>query len=562
MLSTNGHGPKRAILYARVSTDEQARSGYSLAQQLEALRGYAAREGYEVLEEVEDAGQSGASLERPGMDHVRDLVAAGGVSVVLAQDRDRFAREPAYHYLLRRELEEHGTKLKALNDHGDNSPEGELTDGILDQLAKFERAKIAQRSRRGKLRKAREGKIIAGRLPDFGFRFNEVRDGYVVDEDAIRVVRRIFEMVGGQGHSLNAVRRTFTHEGIKPPAGGRRWEGTFIRERIQDDVYKPHTHEELRELLSPEVAARLDPQKLYGVWWYNRRCVERRQVSEDHPGGRNYRKRVKTILRPRSEWIAVPVPDCGIPRELVEAARAAIKDNHNHSSAGRRYWELSGGIFRCEGCGRVIQCYSQGSSHGKFYYYYGCPVRRHHGKDACPVGARFPAHDPEALVWNTVSVLLKDPELLRRGLKELVEHERNASRGNPEAETRAWREKLAEVDRKRSVFHNLAAESLMTLDELRKELAELEDVRTMAERELATLWARTNHVKALEHDVETLIESYAEATPTALDALGPQEHHQIYRMLRLEVVACGDDTLRVDGNLLDRFCIEGSTQRR
>ena len=90
MLSTDS--PKRAILYARVSTDEQARSGYSLAQQLEALREYASREGYEVLEEVQDPGQSGASLGRPGLDWVRDLVAAGGVSVVLAQDRDRFAR--------------------------------------------------------------------------------------------------------------------------------------------------------------------------------------------------------------------------------------------------------------------------------------------------------------------------------------------------------------------------------------------------------------------------------------------------------------------------------------
>ena len=89
MPTTNGHGPKRAILYARVSTDEQARSGYSLAQQIEALRAYATREGYEVLGEVQDAGQSGASLERPGMDRVRDLVGAGGVSVVLAQDRDR-----------------------------------------------------------------------------------------------------------------------------------------------------------------------------------------------------------------------------------------------------------------------------------------------------------------------------------------------------------------------------------------------------------------------------------------------------------------------------------------
>src|SRR5688572_32216204 len=142
MPSTNSHGPRRAVLYARVSTDEQARSGYSLAQQLQALRGYCEREGYEVLEEVQDPGQSGASLERPGMDRVRDLVAAGGVSAVLAQDRDRFAREPAYHYLLRREFEERGTKIHALNERGDESPEGELTDGILDQLAKYERAQL------------------------------------------------------------------------------------------------------------------------------------------------------------------------------------------------------------------------------------------------------------------------------------------------------------------------------------------------------------------------------------------------------------------------------------
>src|ERR671910_3484552 len=120
MQSTNGHAPKRAVLYARVSTDEQAKSGCSLAQQLEALRSYTAQEGYEVLEEVSDPGQSGASLEGPGMDRVRDLVAAGGVYVILAQDRDRFAREPAYHYLLRREFEEHGTKIRALNERGDD----------------------------------------------------------------------------------------------------------------------------------------------------------------------------------------------------------------------------------------------------------------------------------------------------------------------------------------------------------------------------------------------------------------------------------------------------------
>jgi DNA invertase Pin-like site-specific DNA recombinase len=237
MPSANGHGSKRAILYARVSTEEQVRSGYSLAQQLEALRGYAAQEGYEVLEEIIDPGQSGASLERPGMDQVRNLVAAGGVSVVLAQDRDRFAREPAYHYLLRREFEEHGTTIRALNDRGDNSPEGELTDGILDQLAKFERAKTAERTCRGQLRKAREGKVIAGRQADYGFRYNAARDGYEVHEHEITVVRRIFRMIG-EGSSVNGTRATLEADRIPPPRG-MRWQRNFVRECIFDDVYKP-----------------------------------------------------------------------------------------------------------------------------------------------------------------------------------------------------------------------------------------------------------------------------------------------------------------------------------
>src|SRR5215203_5043740 len=211
MPSTNGYSLKRAvlwvILYARVSTEEQARSGYSLAQQIEALGAYATREGYEVLEEVTDPGQSGASLERPGMDRVRDLVATGGVTVVLAQDRDRFAREPAYHYLLREEFAEHGTKIRALNDRGDESPEGQLTDGILDQLAKYERAKTAERTRRGKLRRVREGKILPVRRVRYGFRLNAARDGYLIDEAKMPTVRRIFSMVE-EGVTLHGVVRT------------------------------------------------------------------------------------------------------------------------------------------------------------------------------------------------------------------------------------------------------------------------------------------------------------------------------------------------------------------
>jgi site-specific DNA recombinase len=112
--------------------------------------------------------------------------------VVLAQDRDRFAHEPAYHYILRQEFEEHGTKISALNDRGDESPEGELTDCILDQLAEYERAKVAERTRRGKRKKVQQGKILATHTADYGFRFNAARDGYEVDEEKMAIVRQIF----------------------------------------------------------------------------------------------------------------------------------------------------------------------------------------------------------------------------------------------------------------------------------------------------------------------------------------------------------------------------------
>jgi hypothetical protein len=78
----------------------------------------------------------------------------GVISFVLAQDRDRLARKPAYHFLLHWEFEEHSCKMRPLNDRGDDSPEWELTNGILDQLAIFTRAKTAESTRRSKLQKA------------------------------------------------------------------------------------------------------------------------------------------------------------------------------------------------------------------------------------------------------------------------------------------------------------------------------------------------------------------------------------------------------------------------
>jgi site-specific DNA recombinase len=451
-----------------------------------------------LIQSTEDAGQSGASLERPGMDLVRDLVAAGGVSVVLAQDRDRFAREPAYHYLLRREFEEHGTKIRALNDRGDESPEGELTDGILDQLAKYERAKTAERSRRGKLRKAREGKIIANNSVDYGFRYNDARDGYEVDAETMPIVRRIFATVA-DGLPLNAVAERLTREGIELPYSryrdAKRWNVTFIRNCIVgDDVYRPHTFEEISALVRPEVASRLDPNKSYGIWGFNRRRSKTTQISvPDGTGGRRYKQRVRYALRPQNEWIAVPVPDSGVPREIVDAARQAIKDNRAPSNAGRRFWELSGGFVHCGLCGHVMDSHTTANPGRPVYFYYACRTRYKKGVEACSNGKYLVAAKVEALVWEGVTKLLKDPEQLRADLDTMIEQKRRGSlHGDPDQEAKLWADKLVEVERKRARYQEMAASELITFDELRARLLELDETRETAERELEIIGPTNN----------------------------------------------------------------------
>ncbi len=547
MPNTNGHAPKRAILYARVSTDEQARSGYSLAQQLEALREYASCKGYEVLEEVTDPGQSGASLARPGLDRVRNLVATGGVSIVLAQDRDRFAREPAYHYLLKREFAEYGTKIKALNDRGDDSPEGQLTDNVLDVLAKFERAKTAERTRRGKLRKAREGKILAGRRVTYGFKLSEERDAYIVDEKRMQVIRRIFRMLGVEGSTIHGVKRTLEREGVQMPAGGECWSAVAIRRFIRDDVFRPHTYEEVAALVAPEVATRLDPKKRYGIWWFNRQRVSTKQVSETSENGRRYRTKRGFAARPKEEWIAVPVPNAGISREVVDAAREALANNRRVSSNGSRFWELSGGILHCDACGwRMRTSVSQKRGSVRRYFYYHCN-KRHHEAAACPNRRNYRADKVEPQVWEFVSDLLKEPERLRVGLQKMIERKREAMRGDPDQEAKAWADKLAEVERKRARFQDMTADGLIEFDELRTKLAALEETREAARKELEALEGRREELAELERDCDAVMKHYAAMVPEYLDSLVPEERHHVYKLLKLRVGLYPDGTLEVSG---------------
>jgi site-specific DNA recombinase len=522
---------------------------------LEALREHAASEGYEVLEEVKDPGQSGASLERPGMDRVRDLVREGGVAMVLAQDRDRFAREPAYHYLLRREFEEYGARMRALNDRGDDSPEGQLTDGILDQLAKFERAKTAERTRRGKVRKAKEGKIVAASTgPAFGFAFNESRDGYVIYEPRMQIVRDIFRMITEESMPLTSVRNALEARGVPAPGGGRRWFRSTIRKIIQNDCYKPHTYRQITQLVSPEVAASLDQERRYGVnWWGRRRVTEKQMTETEADGTRRYRRRYKILYKPREEWIPTPVPDSGIAPEVVDRARTLLDNNVKLSSAGERFWELSGGVFVCGRCGHRMQTDRKRRSPttDRYHHYYKCPNRRPRSGivERCSGSRRsHKAAATEVLVWDFVSGLLKDPTRLKAGLEKRIDEERaRGARGDPDQEVQSWLRQLEQIEAKRSRFQDMAAEGLLSFEELRAKLYSLDKSRTVAEEQLEHLRVRYERIEALEHDRDALLASLEGAVPELLDRLSSEGRNRVYKMLNLKVEAIPGGPLKLTG---------------
>jgi site-specific DNA recombinase len=498
-----------------------------------------------------DAGQSGASLDRPGLDRVRDLVNAGGVSMVLAQDRDRFAREPAYLYLLREEFSHHGTKIRALNDRDDDSPEGQLTDGILDQLAKFERAKTAERTRRGLLRKAREGKVIKGRKPNFGFRFDDTGDRLVVYEPEMRLVEKIFRMAA-EGMGPKAMQTRLYKEGVRSPTGKDMWPHRILKvQLILNDVYRPHTYEEVSRFVSSEVAATLDPAKSYGIWWYNRRKVEKKQSAEPASGGtKRYRARTSITARDKEDWIAVPVP-AYLPRELVDRARSVMTGRKGNERKHRtREWELKN-LMRCS-CGQNM-ILNTSRYKGNAYYYYRCKREAAYGKYACPQrSVRIEKVEP--LVWGFVSGMLRDPEKIRRGLEALIQQERAGAHEDPARELTRLEDKLAENSRLRRAYQDQQAAGLMTLGELRSRLEDLDEARRLLESEVAALRRSEQRATQLEEDGDALLASLAARIPKALESLSGGERNGLYRTLRLQVIPVSEG-FEVTGI----FCSEGPT---
>jgi hypothetical protein len=153
-----------------------------------------------------------------------------------------------------------------------------------------------------------------------------------------------------------------------------------------------------------------------------------------------------------------------------------------------------------------------------------------------------------------VGGLLQDPERLRVGLDAMIEAERSGGHGDPEREARSWLDQLAALDRKRTRFQDMAAEGLITFEELGARLGATAESRETAERELAELEGRRGRLEQLESDRDAIMEHYAGMVLEALEDLTGEERYQVYRMLRLRVTIRPDGGLDAEGVLREPVC--------
>jgi DNA invertase Pin-like site-specific DNA recombinase len=338
---------RRIALYGRVSSDPQEAS---LEGQLRDLREHAARKGLEVVEEVRDLAEKRHTLERPGVERLRQLAESGAVEEVWAWEWSRYGAFPVPE-VLAVELRDAGVELRSLDDGG-GGEDGEDMQVIKSLFARREQRDRVRRSNRGRRDKTLRGEVFGGFRARYGLRFvkgrnrsgREVSIGYEVDQERMATVRCVFESIA-DGRSLKGIRRELEQEGVPNPSGGPRWSTTTIKGIVQDDVFRPLSVEEIAPLLPAQATDRLRPGCVYGIHWSGRK---RSKFS-------SARGKTRTVYEtPSEEWVPIPVDltGSGLDRATVDRARALVAQNRAAAAVGDRAWELSGGFLKCAECGR------------------------------------------------------------------------------------------------------------------------------------------------------------------------------------------------------------------
>ena len=400
-----------AAMYARVSSARQ-REEHTIASQTAALRAFAEQQGLDVCDEwtFEDEGFSGATLVRPGLEALRDLVAQVPVEVVLCYAPDRLARRYAYQALLIEEFARAGTEVRFVKAPAGDSPEDQLLVQFQGMIAEYERAQIVERTRRGKLHRARGGAVNVLSGAPFGYRYVRKSDHadarYELVEHEAAVVRELFRRYTQEEASIAGLCRWLEAEGVATRSGKTRWDRATVWGMLRNPAY----------------AGRAAFGKT-AVAHGQRPALNR----TGRLAGKSRSSSTTTRARDVGEWIEVAVPAIVEEATFALAARRLV-DNKRFATRNSASPSLLRGLVACQSCSYAYYRTSTRTTKRKISYYrcIGSDGWRHEGGKVCD-NRPVRADQLEPLVWAHVTRLLTDPTLVAGELERRLAQLRAAN---------------------------------------------------------------------------------------------------------------------------------------
>jgi site-specific DNA recombinase len=424
-------------IYARVSSDQQTEA-QTVASQVAALRERVAAEGLALPDAMQfiDEGYSGATLIRPALERLRDVIAARVVDRLYIHSPDRLARKYAYQVLLVDEFRRAGVEVIFLNRALGQSPEDDLLLQVQGMIAEYERAKIIERHRRGKRHAAQAGvvNVLSGAPYGYLYVAKYVGGGqarYEIIPDEARLVRQVFDWVGRDRQTIGEVCRRLTRAGEVTRTGKTVWDRSMVWGMLKNPAYigtaafGKTRQEPLRPRLRAQRGRALQP-----------------------------RRAVSTVDMPPEDWFSIPVPAIVDP-EVFAAVQAQLQENRRHarqSPRGALY--LLQGLVQCQHCGYAYygKRISPSARKGKprAYAYYRClgtDAYRFGGERICQ-NTQVRTDLLDVAVWREVSTLLAHPERLAEEYRRRLQPEsstKHPARATVEAHLGKLRQGLARL---------------------------------------------------------------------------------------------------------------------
>jgi len=516
-----------AAIYARVSSEQQ-REAHTIASQTAALIELARTLDFEVPKAwiFEDEGYSGATLERPGLERVRDLAAEGQIQAVLVYSPDRLSRKYAYQILLIEELARHGVETRFLNAPQGATAEDQLLVQFQGMIAEYERAQILERSRRGKRHRARAGEISVLSGAPYGYRYLRKRDdapaSYAVIDAEARVVRQVYDHYTTAGWSIGAITRWLNAQRVATRKPDARWERSMVWAMLRNPAYR-------------------------GTACFGKtRVAPRQRVTRAlrARGGMTTRNSANHE-RPREEWIEIPVPAV-IDEPTFARAQELLHENKVRSRRRTIAPSLVQGLVSCRRCGYALSRTSTRSSARLIHYYrcIGSDAWRHLGGPRCD---NRPVRQDllDQIVWTEVIRLLEDPALIQHELDRRLAAARAADPTKQREQT--VQRDLVRVGKSIERVLTAYQEDLLSLEQLRERMPSLRQREQALRAERQSIADQTRERTTYLRLAETL-SAFLARVRVAADTLDILERQRLVRLLIKEVLI-GDDTIVI------RHCI-------